>query len=119
MLDWGEPDKEPHRELLDWHRSLIALRRAIPDLNDPRLSETRVETREDGEYRLVTIRRGRIRLVANLADRSAEIATPASRLVLASDQDVKLETDSSGDSSTSLLSLPAASAAVLWCPFRG
>ena len=29
-LDWDEREKPPHAELLDWHRSLIALRRLMP-----------------------------------------------------------------------------------------
>ena len=29
-LDWDEREKPPHADLLDWHRSLIALRRLMP-----------------------------------------------------------------------------------------
>ncbi|HEX6988830.1 MAG TPA: ABC transporter substrate-binding protein, partial [Bacillota bacterium] len=36
-LDWSEPDREPHARLLRWYRDLLALRRAQPDLRDPRL----------------------------------------------------------------------------------
>ena len=31
-LDWSEPEREPHRGLLDWHRRLLALRRSTPEL---------------------------------------------------------------------------------------
>ncbi|GGV41782.1 malto-oligosyltrehalose trehalohydrolase [Actinomadura cremea] len=119
VLDWAEPDRAPHRELLDWYRSLIALRRAIPDLNDPRLSGTRAEVEEDAENRRITICRGRVRIIANLAGGSATVTVPASRLLLASDPDVKLETDTVGDSGTGSLSLPGASVAVLRLPFSG
>ncbi|MBE1533737.1 malto-oligosyltrehalose trehalohydrolase [Actinomadura algeriensis] len=119
VLDWDEPGKDPHRELLDWHRSLIAVRRAIPGLNDPRLAETRVEVQEHGESRLVGIWRGDVHIIANLAGRSATVTTAASRLLLASDPDIELEKDVGGDSGKCSLRLPAASAAVLRRPFPG
>ena len=31
-LNWGECEKDPHDDLLEWHRRLIRLRRKIPDL---------------------------------------------------------------------------------------
>ena len=31
-LDWSEVEREPHRGLLAWHRRLLALRRATPEL---------------------------------------------------------------------------------------
>ena len=31
-LDWTELEREPHRGLLAWHRRLLALRRATPEL---------------------------------------------------------------------------------------
>jgi maltooligosyltrehalose trehalohydrolase len=31
-LDWSELEREPHRALLAWHRRLLALRRATPEL---------------------------------------------------------------------------------------
>lgn len=34
-LDWAELDKPEHREMLDFYRRLIALRRSRPDLSDP------------------------------------------------------------------------------------
>ncbi|MFD0904455.1 malto-oligosyltrehalose trehalohydrolase [Actinomadura sediminis] len=119
VLDWSEAGGPPHRELLGWHRALIALRRAIPDLNDPRLTRTNVEVRENGTERYIVLQRGRVHIIANLAGRSADITTAASRLLLASEPDVKLETDSIGDSGIRSLTLPAASVAVLTGPFPG
>ena len=43
-LDWTEPARDPHRSLLEWYRSLIALRRAEPALTDGR--RDRVDVRE-------------------------------------------------------------------------
>jgi maltooligosyltrehalose trehalohydrolase len=41
-LDWAELDKPAHRDTLDLYRRLIALRRARPDLTDPRLDRVEV-----------------------------------------------------------------------------
>jgi len=66
-LDWAEIDKDGHRELLDWHRRLIALRRAHPELSDPRLAEVR--TAYDDEAGWLVLYRGRIAVACNLADK--------------------------------------------------
>jgi len=65
-LDWAEVDKEGHRELLDWHRRLIALRRAHPELSDPRLADVR--TSYDDAAGWLVVYRGRIAVACNLAD---------------------------------------------------
>src|SRR5581483_120195 len=64
-LDWFEPGRAPHGEVLAWYRELIALRRARPELTDPRLGRVGVEF--DEAARWLVIRRGRLRIVANLA----------------------------------------------------
>jgi maltooligosyltrehalose trehalohydrolase len=50
--------------MLCWYRQLIALRRAHPELTDPRLDRLRAEFSE-GERWLV-LRRGRLRIAASL-----------------------------------------------------
>jgi maltooligosyltrehalose trehalohydrolase len=70
-LDWAEVDKEPHAWLLGVHRELIALRRAQPELVDPDLSA--VDVRADDDARWLVVRRGSLRVVANLADAPREI----------------------------------------------
>ena len=64
-LDWSELDGEPHAELLEWYRRLIALRRARPELTDPRLPGVRVAYDEDARWLVVT--RGGLRVAVNLA----------------------------------------------------
>ncbi|WP_131740088.1 malto-oligosyltrehalose trehalohydrolase [Actinomadura roseirufa] len=117
VLDWVEPAKAPHRELLDWHRSLIGLRRSRPEANDPRLSATSVLT---GERGWLMMWRGGLGVAANLGGDPVRIPAggptgrePEPRLLLASDQAVHLEPDADGDSGTAILVLPPASAAVL------
>jgi maltooligosyltrehalose trehalohydrolase len=63
-LKWEETQTEPHRNILDWHRKLIALRHSSPDLVDGRLEMVHVET--DEENNILTLRRGRFEIVCNL-----------------------------------------------------
>ncbi|QLH24704.1 malto-oligosyltrehalose trehalohydrolase [Streptomyces sp. Rer75] len=67
-LDWTEPDREPHRALLDWHRRLIALRRAEPALTDPAWSCAPLTTGPD----CFGFRRGPLCIVLNPHDRPAD-----------------------------------------------
>ncbi len=65
-LDWSESvSAETHSAMLDWYRSLIALRRAEPWLSDPRLDL--VSVAYDAEARWVVVTRGPLRVVVNLA----------------------------------------------------
>ncbi|MFI6645038.1 malto-oligosyltrehalose trehalohydrolase [Streptomyces sp. NPDC050504] len=78
-LDWTEPARAPHAGLLAWHRELIALRRAQPDLSDPDLAALRVAY--DEEARWIAYRRGDLRIAVNLAAEPARIALGAGRVV--------------------------------------
>lgn len=69
-LDWDEPERRPHMDVLRWHRELISLRRRLPDLTDGRLDA--VETAYNEHARWLTMRRGDTVVAANLApDRQA------------------------------------------------
>jgi maltooligosyltrehalose trehalohydrolase len=63
-LDWAQRDREPYLGILAWYRELIALRRARPELTDPRLDRVHADFDEDARWLLV--RRGRLRIAANL-----------------------------------------------------
>lgn len=71
VLDWSEPHRAPHRAVLDLYRSLIALRRARPELSDPRLDRFTVESEADG--RVLTLYRGTLRVVCNLRPDPARV----------------------------------------------
>jgi maltooligosyltrehalose trehalohydrolase len=62
-LDWSEPAREPHARLLGWYRDLIGLRRAEPDLRDPRLDHVDVSWAD----RHLRVRRGGHLVLVNLA----------------------------------------------------
>jgi malto-oligosyltrehalose trehalohydrolase len=83
VLDWDEREKPLHRELLDWYRALIALRRTCPELTDPRLTEVSVE-HDDAWFVLY---RGSVRIAANLG--TGPIRLPEGTLLLASDPSVR------------------------------
>ncbi|MBT2210635.1 malto-oligosyltrehalose trehalohydrolase [Actinomadura sp. NEAU-AAG7] len=107
VLDWSEPAARPHREMLEWHRALITLRRARPELNDP--SAPAVETGD----RWLTMRRGGVHLAANLGERPVRLDVPGGRLLLASNPAIDLQPDVNGDSRTVTLALPGTCVAVL------
>jgi maltooligosyltrehalose trehalohydrolase len=71
-LQWAEVEKPPHAELVEWHRSLVALRREWPELTDGDLRAA--DVRLDGED-VLEMRRGRVTLAINL------VASPVSREV--------------------------------------
>jgi maltooligosyltrehalose trehalohydrolase len=68
-LDWSEPDAvngeaSRHSRMLEWYRALIALRKARPELTDPRMTQTRVDVDEDA--RTVCVHRGGVVIAVNL-----------------------------------------------------
>ncbi|MFD5564151.1 malto-oligosyltrehalose trehalohydrolase [Kitasatospora griseola] len=63
-LDWSEPGRAPHAELLAWHRELIRLRRAAPELAAGDLAAVRV--RHDAAEGWLAVHRGRYRVLARL-----------------------------------------------------
>src|SRR5262249_21171403 len=82
-LDWTEPGSGRHAGLLAWYRRLIALRRQVPALTDPRLD--RVQTQCDPEGGWLIVRRGPVMVAANLgASERAFPAGPAAELLAAS-----------------------------------
>jgi maltooligosyltrehalose trehalohydrolase len=64
MLDWSERGRAPHAELLAWHRALIRLRRALPELTDGRRDTVRVRADEAAGW--LVLERGAVTLACNL-----------------------------------------------------
>ncbi|SCG74942.1 malto-oligosyltrehalose trehalohydrolase [Micromonospora coxensis] len=90
-LDWAELDKPEHREMYEFHRRLIALRKSRADLSDPRLD--RVQVRHGDRF--LVMRRGETLVVANLAARAQGISLPgvARRVLLATGEGVTVMRD--------------------------
>ncbi|MDG4801214.1 malto-oligosyltrehalose trehalohydrolase [Micromonospora sp. WMMD980] len=102
-LDWAELDKPEHREMYEFHRRLIALRKSRPDLSDPRLH--RVEVRHGDQF--LVVRRGDTLVVANLAERPQRVNLPGvvRRVLLATAEGATVMRDG--------IELPAESAAIV------
>jgi maltooligosyltrehalose trehalohydrolase len=104
-LDWSEPGREPHARLLEVHRTLLALRRAQPELVDADLSAAEVGW--DDEDRWLVVHRGSLRVAANLSGepREVDLDRPATGVLFA--------TGEAPDVSGGTVTLPPESAAVL------
>ena len=73
-LDWSEPGIGDHAAMLALYRRLAQLRRQLPDLTDPRLH--RVHVSFDDEQRWLSVRRGGVRILVNLADEARRLPMP-------------------------------------------
>ena len=71
-LDWDEPSRPEHARMLDLYRQLIALRRARPELTDPRFDRVRV--RFDEDERWLVVHRSGVQIVINIG--GAEVCVP-------------------------------------------
>jgi maltooligosyltrehalose trehalohydrolase len=88
-LDWTEPEQGFHREMLEWYRALISLRRRIPSLTDPGREATAVQCDEQGGW--MRIRRGDVEILVNVGSEGAQLDADGSTLLLASDPGVRLD----------------------------
>jgi maltooligosyltrehalose trehalohydrolase len=104
-LDWSQPDQDGHRDMLAWYTELIALRRARPELTDPRLDRVRADY--DEQERWLMVQRGRLRIVANLGPSSQRLPLDGRGAVVlaASSPGVTLDGD--------IVAVPAATFAVI------
>ena len=76
-LDWSEVGLASHRDLLDWYRELVAIRRSRPELLDGRLDKVRVE--KAGEQ-VFTVSRGAITVAVNFGNGEAAVPMPGNRV---------------------------------------
>ncbi|MBI3759495.1 MAG: malto-oligosyltrehalose trehalohydrolase, partial [Deltaproteobacteria bacterium] len=105
-LKWEELAQPPHREILEWHRDLIALRSRTPELRDGRLDLVNVTFDEDARW--LTVTRGQVVVVCNLANEMQSVAVAAGdhhRIAMASDTRIRL--------ANSTVQLPPESVAIL------
>jgi len=92
-LNWSQPGQRAHRDILAWYTTLIALRRARPELTDPRLDRVRAEY--DEQDRWLMVHRGRLRIAANLgpSPQRLPLCGPGTALLAASSPGVTLDGD--------------------------
>jgi maltooligosyltrehalose trehalohydrolase len=104
-LNWSQPGQDVHRDILAWYTELIALRRARPGLTDPRLDRVRADY--DEQERWLMVRRGRLRIVANLGPSAQRLPLggPEAAVLAASSPGVTLDGDT--------VTIPAATFAVV------
>lgn len=95
VLRWNEISEGTHAEMLAWYRDLIALRRRRPELSDPRPRSTGVD--EHDHESSIVIWRDDTAIAVNIGDEAMHLALDgretARRLLLASDDDVRLTHD--------------------------
>jgi maltooligosyltrehalose trehalohydrolase len=104
-LDWSQPDQDWHRDMLAWYTELIALRRARPELTDPRLDRVRADY--DEQERWLMVQSGRLRIVANLgpSEQRLPLDGRGAAVLAASSSGVTLDGDA--------VAVPAATFAVI------
>jgi malto-oligosyltrehalose synthase/malto-oligosyltrehalose trehalohydrolase len=103
-LDWSERAAGRHAVVLDAYRTLIGLRRSMPELTDPTMSRTRCEVDEDA--RTFRMWRADVLVAANFGDGPA-------RLPLEGDHAVTWTSPSGGTLEGGALVLPAHAGALL------
>ena len=102
-LDWDELPAGRHAATLTLYRRLIALRRAVPELSDPRFRHVHVEF--DEAERWLVLHRGAVRVAVNFADRPAALPIGEAALLLGTTDAVAIAGER--------LQLPARSAAIV------
>jgi maltooligosyltrehalose trehalohydrolase len=90
-LNWDEVTEAEHRDMLAWYKSLIELRRGLPQLVDGRLDRVRANYNEDARW--ITVERDGTVLAANLGMASCTIELSSfdgAEIVLASKPHARL-----------------------------
>ena len=81
-LDWTEPTAGDHARMLELYRGLARLRRARPELTDPRFDRTTVNVDDDERWLLID--RSGVRIAVNFSaeSRTVPTATPSGSILL-------------------------------------
>jgi maltooligosyltrehalose trehalohydrolase len=104
-LNWRDLDKGEHKDMLDWYKSLIQLRRSLPPLAAGRLDLVRASA--DVARRLLVMDRGPVRVVCNFSDENLALPSLSEldRVLLASNEDCTME--------RGLIRVPGSSVAII------
>jgi maltooligosyltrehalose trehalohydrolase len=93
-LNWQEPDRQPHAELVAWHKRLIELRRELAALSDGRMEQVRVSF--DEAKRWFVAERGPVVIACNLGADQQNVPLVSrrhSQILLASERGVQIDGD--------------------------
>jgi maltooligosyltrehalose trehalohydrolase len=77
QLDWTEPERTPHRELLTWHRDLLRLRRTTPALAAGGWDALRVRCDETAGW--LAVERGPVTVACNVGGTVAGVPLGSAR----------------------------------------
>ncbi|HJR26242.1 MAG TPA: malto-oligosyltrehalose trehalohydrolase [Acidimicrobiales bacterium] len=101
-LDWDEPARPPHREVHDWYRALVHLRRS-----ESGLGATEVSVEVDEGARTLVMRRGRLALLVNLAEVEAALPVQGDLVVANGPVDERAGATVLSPGCTAVLRLPS------------
>jgi maltooligosyltrehalose trehalohydrolase len=109
-LDWAEPEKEGHAQILQLYRALARIRRERPELTDPRFNRTTVNYDESARWLLLD--RSGVQVAFNFGDDENRVPFLANtpELLLGTESGVLIENFGMGACS---VTLPPHSAAVM------
>ncbi|MEU7894592.1 malto-oligosyltrehalose trehalohydrolase [Nonomuraea sp. NPDC049152] len=85
-LDWSELKEEEHWSVLCWYRDLIALRKALPELTDPRLGRVRAEYDEAAKWLIV--HRSSLSVMVNFCPDPVTLPISVGSVLLSSEEGV-------------------------------
>lgn len=85
VLDWEEASRPPHAAMLEFYRTLLALRAATPELRDGR--RDLVDATFDERAGWICMRRGGVTVLANLGPEALRLPRPEGACVLASPEE--------------------------------
>jgi maltooligosyltrehalose trehalohydrolase len=91
VLDWTEVSSGVHGDLLEWHRTLLRLRRTVPDLTGGRREAISVAFSDPEQW--LRVERGTVTVACNLADEERRLAVRPGPILARSESDVRLEAD--------------------------
>lgn len=90
-LKWDEVRSDNHREMLEWYRTLIDLRRSTPALTNGDLKA--VDVQADDREKWLLMRRGDITVACNFGEQPWCAPIPGADRVLAASADVRVHQD--------------------------
>jgi len=106
-LDWDERERGDHREIFEWYRQLIALRRCVADFQNGRLDPDAVSFDEAAQW--IGVKRGAAMVICNFAPTPRRILiaqdTTQLRIALASKPGARID--------GSMVDLPPVAVAIL------